>query len=183
MTYRVRQAGRVMYLLDEVLVLCLLAVLAGAETITDIARIGDKKLDLLRRFRPFAEGTPAHDHLGDILAILDSEQFQRCFVAWVASLIGAPEGVVAIGKTSRRSKGAAREAIHMVSAFAAPPPCQPRRPAFNLSIVSHRRLEDGHFRSGPPIYRRSAIDFRVAALAARPTSRVCPWRGEQVQLL
>jgi len=115
----VRQAGKVMYPLDEVLLLCLLAVLAGAETITDIARFGDKKLDLLRRFRPFAAGTPAHDHLGDILATLDAEQFQRCFVAWVASLIGVPEGVVAIdGKTVRRSKGT-KEAIHMVSAFAA----------------------------------------------------------------
>jgi predicted transposase YbfD/YdcC len=41
-------------------------------------------------------------------------------VAWVAALIGVPEGVVAIdGKTVRRSKGAAKDAIHMVSAFAA----------------------------------------------------------------
>ena len=114
-----RQRGKVTYPLEEVLLLCLLAVLAGAETVTDIARFGEKKLDLLRRLRPFAAGTPAHDHLGDILATLDAEAFQRCFVAWVAALIGAPEGVVAIdGKTSRRSKGA-KEAIHMVSAFAA----------------------------------------------------------------
>ena len=114
-----RRRGKVMYPLEEVLLLCLLAVLAGAETITDIARFGQKKLDLLRRFRPFAQGAPAHDHLGDILASLDAEQFQRSFVAWVASLIGVPQGVVAIdGKTSRRSKGA-REALHMTSAFAA----------------------------------------------------------------
>jgi predicted transposase YbfD/YdcC len=116
----VRQRGKVMYPLAEVLLLCLLAVLAGAETVTDIARFGEKKLDLLRRLRPFTAGTPAHDHLGDILASLDAEAFQRCFVAWVAALIGVPEGVVAIdGKTVRRSKGAAKEAIHMVSAFAA----------------------------------------------------------------
>ncbi len=115
-----RQRGKVVYPLAEVLLLCLLAVLAGAETITDITRFGEKKLDLLRRFRPFAAGTPAHDHLGDILATLDAEAFQRCFVAWVAALIGVPEGVVAIdGKTVRRSKGAAKDAIHMVSAFAA----------------------------------------------------------------
>ena len=114
-----RQCAKVMYPLEEVLLLCLLAVLAGAETITDIARFGDRKLHVLRRFRPFREGTPAHDHLGDILASLDAEQFQACFVAWVASLIGVPQGVVAIdGKTSRRSKGA-NGAIHMVSAFAA----------------------------------------------------------------
>ena len=115
-----RQSGKVMYPLAEVLLLCLLAVLAGAETITDIARFGEKKLALLRRFRPFEAGTPAHDHLGDILATLDAEAFQRCFVAWVAALIGVPEGVVAIdGKTVRRSKGPGQAAIHMVSAFAA----------------------------------------------------------------
>lgn len=114
-----RQRAKVMYPLPEVLLLCLLAVLAGAETITDIARFGEAKLALLRRFRPFAEGTPAHDHLGDILAALDAESFQRCFAAWAASLAGVPEGVVAIdGKTSRRSKGD-RAALHMVSAFAA----------------------------------------------------------------
>ena len=114
-----RQRAKVMYPLPEVLLLCLLAVLAGAETVTDIARFGDAKLALLRRFRPFAEGTPAHDHLGDILAALDAEGFQRCFAAWASSLAGVPEGVVAIdGKTSRRSKGD-RAALHMVSAFAA----------------------------------------------------------------
>jgi predicted transposase YbfD/YdcC len=114
-----RQIGKVRYPLTEVLLLCLLAVLAGAETFVDIALFGDKKLGLLRRFRPFAEGTPSHDHLGDILATLDAEAFQRCFVAWVASLTGVAAEVIAIdGKTVRRSKGA-KAAIHMVSAFAA----------------------------------------------------------------
>src|SRR6267154_6603174 len=99
-----RQRGKVIYPLDEVLLLCLLAVLAGAETFVDIARFGERKVDLLRRFRPFVHGTPAHDHLGDILAVLDAAAFQRCFVAWVAALSGAPRGVIAIdGKTSRRS--------------------------------------------------------------------------------
>ena len=117
-----RQQGKVEYPLDEILLLCLLAVLAGAETFVDIALFGRKKLGLLRRFRPFAEGTPAHDHLGDILAALDAGQFQRCFIAWVAALTGASEGVIAIdGKTVRRShhKNSGKVAIHMVSAFAA----------------------------------------------------------------
>ena len=117
-----RQQAKVDYPLDEILLLCLLAVLAGAETVTDIALFGHKKRDLLRRFRPFAKGTPAHDHLGDILAVLDPEQFQPCFVAWVAALTGTPEGVIAIdGKTARRSgrKSKGQAPIHMVSAFAA----------------------------------------------------------------
>lgn len=116
-----RQQGKVVYPLGEVLLLCLLAVLAGAETFADIARFGEKKLSFLRRFLPFRDGTPAHDHLGDIFAVLDAETFQRCFVSWVAALTGAPADVIAIdGKTSRRSyqKKGAKEAIHMVSAFA-----------------------------------------------------------------
>jgi predicted transposase YbfD/YdcC len=117
-----RQQGKVEYPLDEILLLCLLAVLAGAETFVDIALFGSKKLGLLRRFRPFSQGTPAHDHLGDILAVLDAGHFQRCFVTWVAALTGASDGVIAIdGKTVRRShhKSSGKAAIHMVSAFAA----------------------------------------------------------------
>jgi len=118
----VRQSSKVMYPLDEVLLLSLLAVLAGAETFVDIARFGDRKLAFLRRFRPFLEGTPSHDHLGNIFATLDAEPFQRCFVAWVASLTGVSAEVIAIdGKTVRRSgqKAGGKAAIHMVSAFAA----------------------------------------------------------------
>ncbi len=117
-----RQRGKIKYPLPEVLLLCLLAVLAGADSFVDIALFGQKKLELLRRFRPFADGTPSHDHLGDIFASLDAAVFQRCFVAWVAELTGVPTGVIAIdGKTSRRSyqKKGAKNPIHTVSAFAA----------------------------------------------------------------
>ncbi len=117
-----RQSGKVVYPLDEVLLLCLLAVLGAAETFVDIARFGEKKLSLLRRFRPFRYGTPSHDHLGDIFASLDAQAFQRCFVAWVAALTSTSADVIAIdGKTLRRSyqKSGGKAPIHMVSAFAA----------------------------------------------------------------
>ena len=116
-----RQRGKVIYPLDEVLLLCLLAVLAGAESFVEIARFGTRKLDLLRRFRTFADGTPSHDQLGDIFATLDAEKFQHCFVAWVASLTGAPAGVIAIdGKTVRGSfdRKHGRSPLHLVSAYA-----------------------------------------------------------------
>ncbi len=117
-----RQPGKVTYPLAEVLLLCLLAVLAGAESFVDIALFGEKKRDLLRRFRPFRDGTPSHDQLGDIFATLDAVKFQHCFVSWVASLTSAAAEVIAIdGKTVRRSfqKKGAKAPIHMVSAFAA----------------------------------------------------------------
>jgi len=117
-----RQPGKVVYALNEVLLLCLLAVLAGAETFTDIALFGEKKLHLLRRFLPYPSGTPPHDRLGEIFAVLDAETFQRCFVSWVSAITKIPAELIAIdGKTSRRSykKKGANDAIHVVSAFAA----------------------------------------------------------------
>lgn len=115
-----RQRGKVLYPLDEVLLLVLLGVIAGCESWVEIARYGEKKLALLRRFRPFKDGTPSHDQLGDIFAVLDAEQFQTCFVAWVAGLTGLDASLIAIdGKTLRRSyqEGGAKAPIHMVSAW------------------------------------------------------------------
>lgn len=117
-----RQAAKVLYKLDELLLLCLLAVLGGAEAITEIVRFGEKKLDLLRRFRPFVHGVPCHDQLGTILATLDAVAFQHCFVAWVAAIAGlSPDAIAIDGKTSRRSGKGKKTgtASHIVTAFAA----------------------------------------------------------------
>ena len=117
-----RQSGKVWYPLDEMLLLCLLAVLAGAESWVEIAEFGKAKLDFLRRYRPFENGTPSHDQLGDLFAALDAEAFQRCFIAWVASLTKLGPDIVAIdGKTLRRAyqEGGAKAPIHMISAWSA----------------------------------------------------------------
>ena len=116
-----RQSGKVWYLLDEVLLLCLLAVLAGAEGWVEIAEFGKKKLAFLRRYRAFEKGTPSHDQLGDLFAALDAEQFQCCFIAWTGSLTKLGPDIVAIdGKTLRRSyqQGGAKAPIDMISAWA-----------------------------------------------------------------
>ncbi len=121
-----RQAGKVWYPLDEMLLLCLLAVLAGAESWVEIAEFGKAKLDFLRRYRPFENGTASHDQLGDLFAALDAEAFQHCFIAWVASLTKLGPDIVAIdGKTLRRSyqEGGAKAPIHMISASWRSPCC------------------------------------------------------------
>jgi DDE_Tnp_1-associated len=50
-----RQQGKVTYPLDEILVLCLLAVLAGAECFTEVALFGVKKLPA---YQPIVPLTP-----------------------------------------------------------------------------------------------------------------------------
>ena len=116
-----RQGAKVIYQLDEILPLVLCAVIFGADGWTSIALYGQKKLELLRRLLPFENGTPCHDQLGILFSRLDMEEFQSCFIGWVASLNEMLEGVVAVdGKTLRRSFDtcSGKAAIHMVSAWA-----------------------------------------------------------------
>jgi len=115
-----RQAPKVLYPLDEVLLLTLCAVICGADGWVSVSLFGQAKLPFLRRFLPFEHGVPSHDQLGLIFGALDKVAFQECFIAWTKALTGAVEGVVAVdGKTLRgsfdRAKG--HPAIHMVSAW------------------------------------------------------------------
>ncbi len=115
-----RQQAKLLYPLNEVLLLTLCAVLSGADSWVEIAAFGEKKLAFLRRFAPFENGTPSHDQLGIIFAALDSKTFQQCFIDWAAQLKDAVSGVVAIdGKTLRRSfdRAGGQGPIHMISAW------------------------------------------------------------------
>ena len=115
-----RQVGKILYPLDEILLLVLCGMISGADGWMSIALYGQKKLELLRRFLPFENGTPSHDQLGILFSRLDMEVFQSCFISWVASLNETLEGVVAVdGKTLRRSfdTNSNQAAIHMVSAW------------------------------------------------------------------
>ncbi|MCP4493027.1 MAG: ISAs1 family transposase [Gammaproteobacteria bacterium] len=115
-----RQIKKSTYPLEEILFLVLCAVLSGADDWVAIALYGGKKLDFLRRFLPYENGTPSHDQLGNVFAAIDEKQFQQCFINWVTCLRQAIKGVVAIdGKTLRRSfdKAGKKGAIHMVSAW------------------------------------------------------------------
>ena len=115
-----RQQAKVLYPLPEILLLCLCAVLGGADSWVEVALYGQRKLGFLRRLLPFAHGVPSHDQLGNVFARLDAQQFQSCFIAWVERFTVAVRGVVAVdGKTLRRSfdRAAKQGPIHMISAW------------------------------------------------------------------
>ena len=115
-----RQAGKILYPLNEIFLLVLCAVISGADGWASIALYGCKKISLLRRFLPYEHGTPSHDQLGILFSRLDMAAFQHCFAAWVSSVHEAFGGVVAIDvKTLRRSfdTTSGQAAIHMISAW------------------------------------------------------------------
>ena len=56
-----RQEGKILYPLEEILLLVLCGVISGGDGWVSIALYGQKKLELLRRFLPFENGTPSYD--------------------------------------------------------------------------------------------------------------------------
>jgi len=108
--------------LIDVIVLCVCAVVSGAEGWSDIEEFGRAKLQWLRRYVPLANGIPVDDTLARIVSALSVSGFQECFMSWMDDGVQLSEGeIVAVdGKTRRRSHDRRKglQALPMVSAWA-----------------------------------------------------------------
>jgi predicted transposase YbfD/YdcC len=117
-----RVSGRCWYPLLEVLTIAICGAIAGGETWVDIETFGKSKQEWLSQFLELEHGIPSHDTFGDIFAMINGDEFQRCFIKWVEGVFTVTGGqVVGIdGKTARRSydKSIGKDAIHIVSAWA-----------------------------------------------------------------
>ncbi len=114
--------------LVSVVVIAVLAVLAGASGPTAIARWATIKQDLLVTTLGLTAGVPSKDVFRRVLMMLKPMAFQECFASWLGSLraaaaatTGIDQPTVAIdGKTNRRSHDRKNGlgALHSVTAWA-----------------------------------------------------------------
>jgi len=114
--------------LASVLVIAILAVLAGATGPTGIAQWAKIKSTLLQRLLPLPHGVPRKDVFRRVLMALQPAAFQACFENWLQALraaaaaeTGVDQPVLAIdGKTLRRShdQGKGLGSLHSVSVWA-----------------------------------------------------------------
>lgn len=72
------------YSLPEVFFLVLAASVSACNSAIQMATFGEEKLDWLRQYYPYKHGTPSHDTINRLLAIIDSDQFEKWFISWVA---------------------------------------------------------------------------------------------------
>jgi predicted transposase YbfD/YdcC len=114
--------------LPSILVIAVLAVLAGAAGPTAIARWAELKEELLTRILDLPHGIPGKDVFRRVLMLLRPEAFEAAFNAWIARLrddamaeTGVERPVISLdGKSARRSHDASNElgALHIVTAWA-----------------------------------------------------------------
>lgn len=114
--------------LVSVVIIALMAVLAGAGGPTAIAKWAALKEEFLRNALPLPNGIPRKDVFRRVLAALKPAAFQACFASWLRSLraraaaeTGVEQPVLAVdGKTARRSHDRKHGlgALHAVSVWA-----------------------------------------------------------------
>lgn len=114
-----RPSNGTLHDLREILVISICAMLSDVECFEDMAEWGRVKESWLRRFLVLKNGIPSEDTFLRVFRMIDPLQFEATFRMWVAGILPALEGTVAIdGKTVRGSGSGGAQAIHMVSAFA-----------------------------------------------------------------
>jgi predicted transposase YbfD/YdcC len=108
--------------LIDIIVIAICAVICGADDWVAVEEFGKDKQKWFEQFLELPHGIPTHDTFRRVFAVLDAEQFQNCFMAWIRAVYKITQGqVVPIdGKKLRRSHDhtLGKDAIHMVSAWA-----------------------------------------------------------------
>lgn len=108
--------------LIDILVIGICTVICGGDDYPSMEAFGKAKESWLRTFLELPNGIPSHDTFWRVFSALDPEQFQRCFLEWMAAVSRQTQGeIIALdGKQLRRShdQSNGKGAIHMVSAWA-----------------------------------------------------------------
>ena len=97
------------HLLGDLIVICIMGVIAGADGPLAIGIWAENNERWLRQRLQLPRGIPSHDTIGRLLAALSPLGFQSCFESWIAS-ISVDEGQVDLkqiavdGKVLRRSQ-------------------------------------------------------------------------------
>jgi predicted transposase YbfD/YdcC len=114
--------------LESVIVMAIMAVLAGANGPTAIAKWAKIKAKVLLKLLDLPHGIPRKDVFRRVLATLKPDAFQACFTMWLTALRAAAAAATGVerptlaidGKTLRRSHDRNRGlgALHSVSVWA-----------------------------------------------------------------
>jgi hypothetical protein len=116
-----REPDRIMYRLDEVLLLVTCATISSCDDFDEIAAWGQHHLGFLRRFSEFHFGVPCERWLRTLVNRVDPILFGRCFESWIAALWPDRHDLIAIdGKTARRTHDRRKglKPLHTLSAYA-----------------------------------------------------------------
>lgn len=117
---RKQNHNKTRHTLEDIIVIAIVATIAGADTWVDLESFGHEHYDWFKQFLALPNGIPSDDTFARVFALLDASAFEQCFVSWVRQVQQlAPGTVVSLdGKTNRRAHGKDGKPLHIVNAYA-----------------------------------------------------------------
>ena len=115
-----RRRHRRLHRLQDIVVIALCAVIAGAQDWQEVETFGRKRRAWLQRFLALPHGIPSHDTFERVFDRLNPQVFQACFREWVQAIQEALriKHVAIDGKTLCGSGSVKLGPLHLVSAWA-----------------------------------------------------------------
>jgi Transposase len=151
----------------DIIILAVCAVICDCNTWVDIAEFGHSRLEWFRSFLALPHGIPSHDTFGRVFALLNPEEFIRCFRLWAESLREALGGqlVNLDGKTLRGAFDFAsgKSPLNLVSAWV----------SANCLVLGQIKVQEGsnEITAIPPLLKVLALNGCIVTIDAMGTQR------------
>ena len=162
---RAKNAKR--HALLDIIILAVCAVICDCNTWVDIAEFGHSRLEWFQSFLPLPNGIPSHDTFGRVFALLNPEEFLRCFRLWAESLREALGGqlVNLDGKTLRGAFNFAsgKSPLNLVSAWV----------GANFLVLGQIKVQDdsNEITAIPPLLKLLSLKGCIVTIDAIGTQR------------
>ena len=88
--------------LTDILVIAILAVIAGAQGWEDMENYGISKKQWLEKFLALPHGIPSDDTFRRVFEFINPEELNRCFLQWVETLGEHPGFVKVVSREDNR---------------------------------------------------------------------------------
>src|SRR3954468_3502187 len=130
-----RMERRKLHKLHDIIFITIAAVICGCDEWNDIEEFGTIRYHWLKTILELPHGIPSHDTFNRVFSLLDPQQLQQCFTAWVQAVAPISEGsIISIdGKRMCNSgEGGSKAIIHMVSAWS----------SANNMVLTQQKVDD-----------------------------------------
>ncbi len=151
----------------DILIIAVCAVICGCNTWVDIAEFGESRIEWFKSFLALPHGIPSHDTFGRVFAMLNPQEFVRCFILWAEGLRDALGGqIINIdGKTLRGAHDLAsgKTPLNLVSAWV----------GSNRLVLGQIRVQDdsNEITAIPPLLKMLALKDCIVTIDAIGTQK------------
>lgn len=113
-----RRMNSIIYPLQEILFIMLIAIICGATSYARIELFGKNRMEWFRKYLKLENGIPDANTFRYVMLKITPRKVHELFVEWMKSVIPTMKGVVAIdGKQARRTGDTKKRPLHVISAF------------------------------------------------------------------